>query len=90
MTEKRFKIDNKISLENKIKTSELSTLVDTKTKNFYFIVDSLSNVDNFCNRLNELAEEKERLKEENAELLNSIVSLRATNDELRGIDGDYE
>ena len=69
MTEKRFKIDNKINLDNdKIETYELSTLVDTKLKTFYFIVDSLANVDNFCNRLNELAEENERLKKENKEL----------------------
>ena len=68
MTEKRFKIDNNISFEDKIETYELSTLVDTQTKNFYFIVDSLANVDNFCNRLNELAEENERLKKENKEL----------------------
>ena len=68
MTEKRFKIDNNMSFEDKIETYELSTLVDTQTKNFYFIVDSLANVDNICNRLNELAEENERLKKENKEL----------------------
>lgn len=69
MTEKRFKIDNNMSLgEDKIETYELSTLVDAKTKNFYFIVDSLANIESFCERLNELVEENEKLKKENKEL----------------------
>lgn len=51
----RFIIDNKISLDNdRIDTYELSTLVDTDNKTFYFIVDSLANIQGLCDRLNEL------------------------------------
>ena len=68
MTE-RFIIDKKISLDDdKIETYELSALVDTENKSFYFIVDSLANVESFCNRLNSLNDENKRLKKANDRL----------------------
>lgn len=41
-------------------------------------------------KLNEMDSRIKELEKENAELLNSIVSLRAINDELRGILGDIK
>ena len=64
MTE-RFIIDNNIKLDDdRIDTYELSTLVDTQTKNFYFIVDDTANVQSFCDRLNNLNKENEQLKKQ--------------------------
>lgn len=64
MTGKRFIIDNGISLDNKVETYELSCIVDNSNKTFYFIVDSIANVESFVGRLNKLAEENEQLKSE--------------------------
>ena len=63
---KRFKvIDDMISPQfDKIETYTLSALVDTETKNFYFIVDDTANVQSFCDRLNNLNKENEQLKSE--------------------------
>lgn len=62
MTVKRFEINNNMNLDNKIETYELSCLVDNDNKTFYFIVDSIANVESFVERLNELHEENERLR----------------------------
>lgn len=62
MTAKRFVINKDMNLENKIETFELSCIVDNENKTFYFIVDSIANVESFVERLNELHEENERLR----------------------------
>lgn len=62
MTAKRFIIDNEMTLDNKVETYELSCIVDTSNKTFYFIVDSIANVESFVERLNELVEENQRLQ----------------------------
>lgn len=69
MTAKRFEINNNMNLDNKIETYELSCLVDNENKTFYFVVDSIANVESFVERLNELHEENERLKEYNNKLM---------------------
>lgn len=43
---------------------EYPKLVDTATNCFYHIVDDIRNVEIFCERLNELVEENERLRKE--------------------------
>ena len=62
MTDKRFTINNDMTLDNKVETYELSCLVDNDNKTFYFIVDSIANVESFVERLNELHEENKRLR----------------------------
>lgn len=64
MTEKRFQINNNMGFEDKIETFELSCVVDTDNKTFYFIVDDLANVEAFVERLNKLNDENEQLKQE--------------------------
>lgn len=64
MTEKRFEINNEMTLTNKVETYELSCIVDNDNKTFYFIVDSIANVESFVERLNELVEENMRLRKE--------------------------
>lgn len=62
MTAKRFEINNDMNLDSKVETYELSCIVDNDNKTFYFIVDSIANVELFVERLNELHEENERLR----------------------------
>ena len=62
MTAKRFEINNDMNLDSKIETYELSCIVDTDNKSFYFVVDSIANVESFVERLNELNEENKRLR----------------------------
>ena len=63
MTEKRFMIKKNMSLDNKIETYELSCLVDNENQTFYFIVDSIANVESFVKRLNVLHSRNKRLEE---------------------------
>lgn len=62
MTEKRFVINNNMNFDNKVETYEFSCIVDNDNKTFYFVVDSIANVESFVERLNELHEENEALK----------------------------
>lgn len=62
MTAKRFTINNDMTLDSKVETYELSCIVDNSNKTFYFIVDSIANVEFFVERLNELHEENKRLR----------------------------
>ena len=59
---KRFEINNNMNLDDKVETYELSCIVDNENKTFYFIVDSIANVESFVERLNELHEENKELK----------------------------
>ena len=68
MTAKRFEINKDMNLDDKVETYELSCIVDNSNKTFYFVVDSIANVESFIERLNELHEENQRLQEENKEL----------------------
>jgi cell division protein FtsB len=63
MTAKRFEIKNNMNLDsNYVETYELSCIVDNENKTFYFIVDSIANVESFVERLNELHEENKKLR----------------------------
>ena len=64
MTEKRFEINNNMNLDSEVETYELSCIVDNSNKTFYFIVDSIANVESFVERLNELVEENQQLRKE--------------------------
>ena len=59
---KRFTINNDMDFNDKIETYELNCIVDNENKTFYFIADSIENVQLFVKRLNELSEENERLR----------------------------
>ena len=59
---KRFIINNDMDFNDKIETYELNCIVDNENKTFYFIADSIENVQFFVKRLNELNEENERLR----------------------------
>ena len=59
---KRFIINNDMDFNDKIETYELNCIVDNENKTFYFIADSIENVQLFVKRLNELNEENERLR----------------------------
>ena len=62
MTAKRFTIDNDMNFNNKVETYELNCIRDNKNQTFYFIADSIENVQLFVKRLNELHEENKRLQ----------------------------
>ena len=59
---KRFIINNNMDFNDKIETYELNCIVDNENKTFYFIADSIENIQLFVKRLNELHEENERLQ----------------------------
>lgn len=87
MTDKRFTINNNMDFNDKIETYELNCLVDNENKTFYFIADSIENVQLFIKRLNELNEENidlhiqnDFLKDENQhmrDLVNENKQLKA-------------
>lgn len=62
MSVKRFVINNDMSLDGKVEAFELSCIVDNDNKTFYFIVDSMANVESFVERLNNLHEENQELR----------------------------
>lgn len=62
MISKRFIVNNDIDFQDKVETYELNCIVDNENKTFYFIADSIENVQLFVKRLNELDEENERLR----------------------------
>lgn len=64
MTAKRFTINNDMSFNDKIETYEVNCVNDNENKTFYFIADSIQNVQLFIKQLNELHEENEQLKKE--------------------------
>ena len=68
MTPKRFTINNDRDFEDIVETYELNCINDNENKTFYFIADSLENVQLFVKRLNDLYEENQKLKKENVEL----------------------
>lgn len=77
MTAKRFEINNDMNLDDKVETYEFSCIVDNSNKTFYFVVDSIANVESFVERLNEL-------HEENKELRMVIDGLKQQNQKLKG------
>ena len=62
MTEKRFTINNDMNFNNKVETYELNCVRDNDNKTFYFIADSIENVQLFVKRLNELHEKNRELQ----------------------------
>ena len=64
MNEKRFEINKDMNLDDKVETYELSCIIDNENKTFYFIVDSITNVECFVERLNALNDENEQLKQQ--------------------------
>jgi FtsZ-binding cell division protein ZapB len=76
MTAKRFEINNDMILDDKVETYEFSCIVDTYNKSFYFVVDSIANVESFVERLNELHEEVENLKDVNTQCCNDYSAMR--------------
>lgn len=78
MTAKRFEINNNMSPDDKVETYELSCIIDNDNKTFYFVVDSIANVESFVERLNELHEENTMLKERRHEDINdlSVIAMR--------------
>ena len=75
MTEKRFEIKNNMGLDSKyVETYELSCIVDNSNKTFYFVVDSIANVESFVERLNELYEENEHYKSIFFELVETALT----------------
>ena len=62
MISKRFTIDNDMNFNNKVETYELNCIRDNENKTFYFIADSIENVQLFVKRLNGLHEENQELR----------------------------
>ena len=79
MTAKRFTIDNDMSFDDKVETHEVNCIWDNENQTFYFIADSLKNVQLFIKQLNELDEENESLKEENKFLRNKVATYKKGN-----------
>ena len=76
MNAKRFTINNDMNFNDKVETYELNCIRDNENQTFYFIADSIENVQLFVKRLNELHEENQKLKKENAELEKSLSGNR--------------
>ena len=83
MTAKRFEINNDMNLDGDVETYELSCIVDTDNKTFYFVVDSIANVESFVGRLNELHEEKSLLLRKNGAMEEEIECLSEENQSLK-------
>ena len=75
---KRFIINNDMDFNDKIETYELNCIVDNENKTFYFIADSIENVQLFVKRLNESNEENEYLKQQNKRLEEKIQRERTS------------
>lgn len=82
MNAKRFTINNDMNFNDKVETYELNCIRDNENQTFYFIADSIENVQLFVKRLNELHEENQKLKKENAELEKFRYSIFKRMDEL--------
>ena len=74
MTEKRFEINNDMNLDENVETYELNCIVDNENKTFYFIAESIENVQLFVKRLNELNEENEHYKSIFFELVETALT----------------
>ena len=85
MTDKRFEINNDMNLDDKVETYELSCIVDNDNKTFYFVVDSIANVESFVERLNELHEENQHKQKLLHLSANKIENLLEENQQLKGI-----
>ena len=83
MTTARFEINNDMNLDGNVETYELSCIVDTDNKTFYFVVDSIANVESFVERLNELNEENKELKKRLSHAEKVNISLIEENHRLR-------
>ena len=79
MTVKRFTINNEMTFNDKIETYELNCISDNENKTFYFIADSIENIQLFVKRLNEL-------HEENKELQDTIKTICKDFEESHGMD----
>ena len=90
MSEKRFEINNDMNLDDNVETYELSCLVDNENKTFYFVVDSIANVESFVERLNELHEENKHLLRRNGAMEEEIECLSEENEQLRKEKNDVE
>ena len=90
MTAKRFEINKDMNLDNKVETYELSCLVDNSNKTFYFIVDSIANVESFVERLNELHKENQKLQNELETYKSGNVVLKKTLDKYEKVMRKYE
>ena len=82
---KRFEINNNMNLDDKVETYELSCIVDNSNKTFYFVVDSIANVESFVERLNELHEENQSSKEFIEQLQEELVLFKKAGANM-GID----
>ena len=83
MTVKRFVINNDMSLDGKVEAFELSCIVDNDNKTFYFIVDSMANVESFVERLNTLYEENEKLNQRLKISNDNVKILQCENEQLK-------
>lgn len=83
MTAKRFTINNDMNFNNKVETYELNCVRDNDNKTFYFIADSIENVQLFVKRLNELHEENQELKQQ-------LTGLNIPIDEVKEVVVDYK
>ena len=90
MTAKRFEINKDMNLDNKVETYELSCLVYNSNKTFYFIVDSIANVESFVERLNELHKENQKLQNELETYKSGNVVLKKTLDKYEKVMRKYE
>lgn len=80
MTAKRFTVDNDVNFNNKVETYELNCIMDNENQTFYFIADSIENVQLFVKRLNELHEENQHYKH-----ILQDLGLLMTDEEVRDI-----
>ena len=90
MTPKRFVIDDDMNLDSKVETYELSCIVDTENRTFYFVVDSIANVECFVERLNDLYEENQKLQNELETYKSGNVVLKKTLDKYEKVMRKYE
>ena len=91
MTEKRFEIDNEMTLGNKVETYELCCIRDNDTGLFYFIVDMTLNVESFVERLNNLNDENDQLKRRNKKLEKHLRRFYSDEEwKLKELLGDFE
>lgn len=79
LMDERFEVDvNLVEFENKVETFEVHSIHDEYDDTFYFIIDSIENVEHLCDKLNTKEKAVQSIQNENKILWDENHRLRLT------------
>lgn len=79
LMDERFKVDiNLVKFEDKVETFEVHSIHDEHDDTFYFILDSIENVEHLCVKLNNKEKAVQSIQNENKILWKENHRLRLT------------